>query len=111
MRVNAGKLNKRIQIVDVQKIKDKDGYWTEEDIPVWRCWAQFSRTSGKELAKHDADYSEIMVRFLIRYTRTPLSRKMIVCYDGKRYEIQYLNNYGDSDEYIEMICKLLTLGG
>ncbi len=111
MRVNAGKLNKRIQIVFPEKVRDKDGYWTETDVPVWNCWAQFSRSSGKELERNDADYADTTARFLIRYTETPLSRKMVVLYAGTRYEIQYLNNYGDSNEYIEIICRLLTMEG
>lgn len=111
MRLNAGKLNKRIQIVSVEKQKDADGYWTESDKPVHSCWAQFSRTSGKEIRQNDADYAEISVRFLIRYTRTELSRKMVVLYRGDRYEIEYINNYGDSNDYIELIAKQLTLEG
>lgn len=111
MRVNPGKLDKRITIVQPVKVRDADGYWTETDKPVHTCWAQFSRSSGKELAQNDADYAEITARFLIRYTSKELSRKMVVLYAGQRYEIQYLNNYGDQDQYVEIICKLLTLGG
>ena len=111
MRLNAGKLNKRIQIVSVEKTKDADGYWTETDAPVHSCWAQFSRTSGKELRQNDADYAEVAARFLIRYTRTKLSRKMVILYRGDRYEIEYINNYGDSNDYIELIARQLTLEG
>lgn len=111
MRLNAGKLNKRIQIVSVEKQKDADEYWIESDKPVHSCWAQFSRNSGKELAQNNADYAEITARFLIRYTRTELSRKMVVLYRDDRYEIEYINNYGDSNDYIELIAKRLTLEG
>lgn len=111
MRLNVGKLNKRIEIVSVKKTKDADGYWTESDVPVLCCWAQFSRMSGKETQRNDADYSEITVRFLIRYTNAPIDRKMIVLYRGDRYEIQYINNYGDSNDFVELIAKRVTLEG
>ena len=112
MRVNPGTLNKRIDIVQVVRKQDDDGYWTEPtDELIHHCWAQFSRTSGKEARQSDADYSETNVRFLIRWTSKELSRKMIVRYAGARYEIQYLNDYGDRHEYIEIVAKLLTLEG
>ena len=112
MRLNPGKLKHRIQIVRVKQTQNENGYWTNSvDEPVHSCWAQFSRTSGKEVRQNDADYSEIIVRFLIRWTRNELSRKMVVLYNGERYEIQYLNNYGDSNDYIEIVAKLQTLEG
>ena len=112
MRLNPGKLNKRIQIVEIKRTQNANGYWTDpQDIPVHSCWAQFSRTSGKELQRNDADYSEVTARFLVRWTRKPISRKMVVLYGGDRYEIQYINNYGDSNDYMEILAKLLTLEG
>ena len=112
MRLNPGKLKHRIQIVNVVRTQNENGYWTNPvDELVHSCWAQFSRTSGKDTRQADADYGETIVRFLIRWTGVQLSRKMVVLYRGDRYEIQYLNNYGDSNDYIEIIAKLLTLGG
>lgn len=112
MRLNPGKLKQRIQIVKVNQTQNENGYWTDPaDEPVHSCWAQFSRTSGKEIQQNDADYSETIARFLIRWPREKLSRKMVVLYRGERYEIQYLNNYGDSNDYIEIVAKLQTLEG
>lgn len=112
MRLNPGKLKHRIQIVCVDRVQNENGYWIDsEDKLVHSCWAQFSRTSGKEARQNDADYSETVARFLIRWTAKKLSRKMVVLYDGSRYEIQYINNYADSNDYIEIVAKLLTLEG
>lgn len=112
MRLNPGKLKNRIRIVQVVRTQNANGYWLDPvDEPVHSCWAQFSRTSGKEVRQSDADYGETMARFLIRWTGKPLSRKMVILYREERYEIQYLNNYGDSNDYIEIIAKLLTLEG
>lgn len=112
MRVNPGKLKHRIQIVSVSRTQNVNGYWEKPvDTLVHSCWAQFSRTSGKEIRQSDADYSEVTARFLIRWTSKLISRKMIVLYGGNRYEIQYINNYADSNDYIEIVAKLLTLEG
>lgn len=111
MEVNAGKLNKRIEIIQIEKELDRDGYETVKETVVRRPWAQFSQTSGTELAKANADMSEVKVRFLIRWSSTPLSRKMVVRYAGDDYEIEYINGYGDSREYVELWCSRLTLEG
>ena len=111
MEVNAGKLNKRIEIIQIEKELDRDGYETVKETVVRRPWAQFSQTSGTELTKANADMSEVMVRFLIRWSSTPMSRKMVVRYAGDDYEIEYINGYGDSLEYVELWCRRLTLEG
>lgn len=111
MQVNAGELNRRIDIIKVTKSKDKDGYETVDETLVLHAWAKFSQTSGTELVKADADMSEVKARFLIRWSRTNLSRKMIVRYGGNDYQIEYINPYGDSKEYVELWCSLLTLEG
>lgn len=108
MTVNPGELDKKIEIVRRRRTKDADGYDTETRETVHGCWAKFSRKSGTELARADADFAQMDVRFLIRYTTKPLDRKMAVIYNGQCYEIQYLNDYGDRREYIEIWARLLT---
>lgn len=111
MQVNAGELNKRIEIIKRTSAKDADGYDTITEKTVRRCWAKFTQKSGTELQKENADFGEESVRFLIRYTRTKITRKMFVRYAGGVYEIEYVNDYGDSHEYIELWCKWLSRGG
>lgn len=94
MVVNAGELNKRIQI-----------FRKGEEQPAHSCWAKFSQTSGSTVQKAEADWGEVKVRFLIRYTKKDLDRKMFVRYAGADYEIEYINGYGDNRQYIEIWCK------
>lgn len=109
--VNPGELNRRIAIVSNSKDFDEDGYQIEREETVYSCWAKFTRVSGSEKIKANSDFSQVSARFLIRYTTKPLSRKMVVRYDGNDYEIEYLNDYGDSHRYIEVWCKLMTREG
>ena len=112
MYVNAGELNKKISICRKPELDD-DGYLPEGAEPtlVHSCWAKFFQTSGTELVKANADVGEARVRFLIRYTRKKIDRKMFVRYKGLDYEIIYLNTYGDSGEYMELWCKWLSVKG
>lgn len=113
MDVNAGKLDKRIQILRYTEDENGAGYLAPAAEPevVHRCWAQFTRTSGTEAQRQGADLSEVKSRFLIRYTRKPIDRKMFVRYRSTDYEIEYINDYEDAHEYMELICKWTGTGG
>lgn len=113
MEVNAGKLNKRIQILRYTETRNGAGYLAPAAEPevVHSCWAQFSRTSGTEAQKQGADLGEVKARFLIRCTRKPIDRKMFVRYRGADYEIEYINDYEDAHAYQELICKWTGTGG
>lgn len=54
---------------------------------------------------------EVKARFLIRAGNVRISRKDRVRYAGEEYEIEYVNEYGDSGEYTELMTRLLTTGG
>lgn len=111
MDVNAGKLNKRVEIVRISTSPDADGYADPTETVIRRPWAQFSRTSGTEALRQGSDMGDVKVRFLIRSGHTVISRKDRVRYNGTDYEIEYVNDYGDSGEYTELIARLLTAGG
>ena len=109
MFIDAGELNKRITISQKIAWRDEDGYRHEELVPVRSCAASFSRVSGKEMIRAGADFSEEKVRFVVRHSYSvAIDRKMVVTYRGEQYEIEYVNDYGDRHEYVELICKRLT---
>lgn len=109
MFVDAGSLNKRITISQKVTWRDDDGLLHEDLAPVRSTYAAFSRISGKEMIRAGADFSEEKVRFVVRHSYSvSLDRKMVVTYSKEQYEIEYVNDYGDRHEYIELICKRLT---
>lgn len=110
MMVNAGELNQRIEIYRKGAL-DLDGYGEPEPEPVLRCWAKFTETGGREMIRADADFGEVKVRFLIRWTSKPLDRKMFVRYQGRDYEIVYINGMGSRREWLELWCEALSRGG
>lgn len=112
MNVNPGELDKRIAIISRQAGMDADGY--EKDpgqTVIHTCQAKFTQTSGNEAVRSNADFTQLKVRFLIRYPAKKIDRKMFVRYGGMDYEIAYINGYGDSREYLEIWCQRLTAGG
>lgn len=102
MNVNPGELNKKITIFEYIEKQDKDGYSVKERKIIHNVHASFKRMSGTETVKANADFSVEKVRFLIRFTKKEINRKMTVEYDSKEYEIEYINDYEDSHEYIEI---------
>lgn len=108
MLVNPGALNKRIEIVQPAGGTDDSGYPVSAETVVHTCYAQFSRTSGKETVRANADFGILKCRFLIRYTKKMIDRKMFVRYGGRKYPIVYVNDYGDAHKYIEIWCEVAT---
>lgn len=110
MNINPGEFNKRIKIISIGGTADADGYITPVRTTVWECYAKFSRTSGTELIKSNADFADVKVRFLMRMPPVAIDRKMIIEYVGVDYEIEYTNDYADSHEYVEIFASRVTNG-
>ena len=110
MTVNPGELKKQIEIIELISNLDADGYSSSTEKVIRICRAKFTRTSGTELTRANADFSEVKCRFLIRYF-PGISRKMIVRYCNEDYEITYINDYDDEHRYIELWCEKLTREG
>ena len=73
--------------------------------PVRVAMIRGSFCSGTTLVKAGADFAEERVRFLIRYTAREITTKMYVRYRGSRYDIEYVNDYGDGHEFMELWCR------
>lgn len=100
--VQAGELNHRIQIFRTEITEDKDGYTaTKQEVLALSCWAKVSRTSGTEIVRANAEFGEEKVRFLVRFPRVEINRKMFVRWQGREYPIQYINDYAGR-KYLEI---------
>ncbi len=105
MNINPGELNKKIKIVSFSVEKDKDGFETDKTEKVIRkTWAKVTRISVSEAMKASSEINIERCRFLVRYTHVEIKRDMFVNYAGKYYQIEYANNYEDSNEYIEIMA-------
>lgn len=101
MRINAGELNRRIRICRTVRQKVEGNYEVNQEELVLGCWAKVTRVSGTKLVLQGADFGEDKIRFLIRRPVTPIDRKMFIRFEGREYEITYLNDFG-ARQYIEV---------
>lgn len=102
MDINPGKLDKKIQIVKDVSAEDSEGFDTLTEVVVRSCYACVSNTSGTELIRANAEFAEVKKRFLVRASKKEINTDMFVRYHGKRYNIVYINNYADDNEYLEI---------
>lgn len=106
MNVNPGELNKKIKIVYFSGEKNENGFLVEKkEVVVRDTWAKVSRVSVSEVMKASSEINIERCRFLVRYTPVEITRDMFVYYAGKYYQIEYTNNYEDSNEYIEIMAE------
>ena len=107
--INAGKYNHRIQIVRPKVSHDADGFPITVDEPVLEAYASVRTTSGYTLIKSGTSFEAATTNFTIRYPPTTrIDRDMIVLFDGRRYEIQYLNNINYANVELEAQCREVT---
>lgn len=109
MNINPGELNKKIQIIKRQETQDKDGFPILSETVVRTCYARYSSTSGSEIMKAGSEFSAAKTRFLVRYGPEEITTDMIVRYKGKDHNIEYINPYGDSKEYLEIWTSLTEM--
>ena len=106
MNVNPGELDKKIQIIQQIETPDEDGFQTLTDKVIRSCWARYSNVSGSEIIKAGTVFASAKTRFLVRYSKIEHNEDMFIRYKGKDYNIEYINPYGDSKEYMEIWTSL-----
>ena len=93
MMTNAGKFRHKIDIYQVTITKDT---------------AYIKTTRGMTIIKNNSDFEKAYTNFTIRYPHTTITRDMEIDYNGKTYDIQYLSNVDEANEFLEMQCKEIT---
>ena len=107
--INAGKYKHRIQIVKPKVSHDAEGFPTTVDEHVLEAYASVRTTSGYTLIKSGTSFEAATTNFTIRYPlETRIDRDMVVLFDGRRYEIQYLNNIDYANAQLEIQGREMT---
>lgn len=108
MYINVGNLNKKIEIIKFEEIKDKDGFPIKSEVLILKTWAQVTNISGTELIKNNSDFAQVKTRFLIRTPRKAIEKDMFIKFKGSFYNIIYTNNYNFKDEYTEIMAEMVV---
>lgn len=110
MRVNIGRMNRRITI-QYQAGLDEDEEANTE--PRWEefatVWAAISPLRGREYFAAAAVNAETTVRFRIRY-RSGVSPAMRVLYNGKKYDIKSVIDVDEGRRQMELMCVEVQAG-
>ena len=109
MNINPGELDKKVQIIKKKEEINENGFPVLTDKVVRSCFARYTVTSGNEIIKAGTEFSKAKARFLVRYSQIPVDTDMIIRYAGGDYNIEYVNPYGDSREYIEIWASLMKM--
>lgn len=109
MKLNVGELNKRIAVITIVIVQNDNGFNVEQEIAYSNTWAKVANMSGTEVFKNGADYSKVITKFIVRYSRTKLyTTDMKIRYNGKLYNIMYANDYSESNDFVELICEVIN---
>lgn len=106
--INAGKYNKKIEIIKVDSAKDNSGFPIGIEKTILSTFASIKTTKGFTLIANNTDFEKAYTNFTIRYPKTLITRDMLIKFNGKLYSIEYLNNVNEANIELEMQCKLVV---
>lgn len=104
--IEIGKLNKRITIQQKVLITDDEGYQKEDWKDVATVWSKVENLHGREFFQAQAVNSKASCKFTIRYKKG-LSTAMRILYDGKLYNILYVDDIQESHRFIEIMSEVI----
>ncbi len=106
--INAGKYNKKIEIIEIKQKKDDAGFKIDEESIVLKTYASVKTTRGYTLIQNDSSFEKAFTSFTIRYPKTIIKRSMFIKYNSKKYSIEYLNNINEENIELEIQTKLVV---
>jgi SPP1 family predicted phage head-tail adaptor len=99
--INPGKLNRKIQVMELAQISDGGGGYEDALTPVKTVWASINPVSGREYWQAQQAQAQISHKIIIRYT-TELNRSNVLSFNGKNFDIQYIINVQESNRFLEI---------
>ena len=106
--INAGKYNHKIIIFEDYSEKDSDGFEENTEQTVLVTFANVKTTKGMTLIVNGSDFEKAFTRFVFRFPKKEISRKMKVKFNKKIYSIEYINNVDEAGVEMELQCKEIT---
>lgn len=107
MKMKIAELNKRIQIIRNTLTENDNGVDEETEVILNEVWAKVKNMSGTEVFRANSDFSKITTRFIIRYL-TDITTDDYIKFEGRKYNIVYINNYNFSNDFIEIVGELIV---
>lgn len=99
--MNPGKMNKRVEIMELAQISDGGGGYEDALVPVKKVWANINPVSGREYWQAQQAQAQISHKVTIRYLQD-LNRSHVLSFNGKKYDIQYVINVNEENRFLEI---------
>lgn len=106
--INAGKYNKKIKIYKEIQGKDAQGFKTSTVNVILEPYACVKTTKGMTIIANNSDFEKALTNFTIRYPKVEIDRDMLIEFNGRIFEIQYLNNVDYANVELEIQAKEVT---
>lgn len=105
--INPSELRHPIIIERFTKVKDEDNILREKWDKLFSARAKILYTRGSEYTENYGTSSKVGVTFYIRYNRKVITSKDRVVYKEKPYNIIYVNNVQELNNYYEIKAELV----
>jgi len=107
--MNAGDLNKRIELLVMGTGKDPDGYPIEEEVSYRKLWSKVSPVSAKEYSQAKADQTENITKFVVRYNKSlNITDDMTILYRDKKFSIESVINDEEKNITLTIIGRSIV---
>lgn len=105
MKVQSGKLNKRIEIQrEIITGRSENGAGIRKWEKHKEVWAKINPISSREPAAAGIEFNEIFHQIKIRYL-VGINSKMRIKYNDRFFEIAGIRNLNESDRMLIMNCR------
>ena len=105
--INPSELRHPITIERATKVKDGDNILREQWTKLCGARAKILYTRGSEYTENYGTNSKVGVTFYIRYNHEDITSKDRIVYKEKPYNIIYVNNVQESNNYYEIKAELV----
>ena len=101
-----GKMNKLIEIVSSETVKDREGFSRNVETVLARVRGYKEERHGNEKWANRAIFSEAIASFCFRkIPHIDISTSMVIVCDGERYEIINVEDVRGRGMYVEVLVK------
>ena len=107
--MNAGTLDKRIKIMQLQDVETQYGTTEQQLVKILSCWARIEPARGREYYEAQRIRTVNSYKITIRF-RPNLSESMIVQYGERQFQIENIVDPYESHVYVELYCTAKTRG-
>lgn len=99
--VKVGKMDKRLNVMNVEKVSDGAGGYEEDRVIVKTTWGKIESIRGKEFWEAAQTQAEVSHAITIRYTKD-VNRTHLMEYNGRIFDIQYIIDVDEARRFLEI---------